>query len=57
MEARGLSVVRLSPAEQLVWQQEVERTYPSLRGSFAPAELMDEVLRLRDEYRRANTGG
>ena len=57
MQARGLSVVRLSPAERLVWKQEVERTYPSLRGSFAPADLLDEVLRLRDEYRRAGAGG
>ena len=29
-----------------------EATYPEIRGTIVPAELFDEVVRLRDEYRR-----
>jgi TRAP-type C4-dicarboxylate transport system substrate-binding protein len=52
MKKRGLQVVTLTPAEQAQWQKEAEKVYPSLRGRYAPADLFDEAVRLRDEYRK-----
>jgi len=57
MHKRGLDVIELDQAEKGLWRQEAERTYESLRGTFVPAELFDEVKRLRDEFRRANSAG
>lgn len=51
MARRGLSVTEPTPATLKAWQTEVEDAYPSLRGSYCPADIFDEVLRLRDEYR------
>lgn len=53
MEKRGLQVTTLDPATRALWQSTAERTYPQLRGSYCPADVFDEVLRLRDEFRRA----
>jgi TRAP-type C4-dicarboxylate transport system substrate-binding protein len=52
MEARGLTVVRVDPATRAVWQSSAESTYGRLRGSYCPADLFDEVQRLRNEFRR-----
>ena len=51
MSKRGLSVTEPTAATLRTWQTEVEGAYPALRGSYCPAELFDEVLRLRDEFR------
>jgi len=51
MRSRGLNVVELSDAERQNWQAEVLKAYPKLRGTLAPADLFDEVVRLRDEFR------
>ena len=48
MKQRGLTVVE---ADRTVWLEEVEAAYPKLRGVLAPAELFDEAIRLRDQYR------
>lgn len=48
MKTRGLNVV---PVDAAAWRAEVEAAYPELRGELAPADLFDEALRLRDEYR------
>ena len=53
MQRRGLEVVELTPQELALWHAEAERAYGSLRGSFVPADLFDEVRRLRDQYRDA----
>ncbi len=51
MEKRGLHVTTLQEGELVQWLQEAERAYPRLRGRYAPADLFDEVLRLRNEFR------
>lgn len=48
MKQRGLTVVSV---DQAAWQAEVEKGYPKMRGQLAPADLFDEAIRLRDEYR------
>jgi TRAP-type C4-dicarboxylate transport system substrate-binding protein len=48
MQQRGLTVVSV---DQQAWQDEVEKGYPKMRGQLAPADLFDEAIRLRDEYR------
>ena len=47
----GLKIVELDDVAMAEWNQEVEAAYPGLRGRYAPAELMDDALRLRDEHR------
>lgn len=51
MEARGLTVVHADAGIQAAWQREAERAYPQLRGSYCPADLFDQVQRLRDAFR------
>ena len=53
MKKRGLNVIVPDKATLDAWQSEVEATYPKLRGSYCPADLFDEVRRLRDEYRKS----
>ena len=55
MKKRGLNVVQLDEAARAGWQSEVEAIYPKLRGSYCPADLFDEVKRLRDEYRKSKS--
>ena len=57
MERRGLSVVRLDEKAHAAWRREAEKFYPQIRGSYVPADLFDEVKRLRDEYRSRNQAG
>jgi TRAP-type transport system periplasmic protein len=51
MRKRGLTVVPVSPAVAADWRREVEAVYPKIRGRWVPADIFDEVKRLRDEYR------
>lgn len=51
MKKRGLNVITLDAATVAEWRREVEEAYPKLRGRVVPAELFDEVRRLRDEFR------
>jgi TRAP-type C4-dicarboxylate transport system substrate-binding protein len=53
MKQRGLQVTSV---DQQAWQREVEEAYPKLRGRLAPADLFDEAVRLRDEYRAGQRG-
>jgi TRAP-type C4-dicarboxylate transport system substrate-binding protein len=52
MEKRGLTVVHLDDAALQQWRAESEKAYPKLRGVYAPADLFDEAVRLRDEFRK-----
>jgi TRAP-type C4-dicarboxylate transport system substrate-binding protein len=52
MTKRGLQVIAVDAATRELWQSSAERAYPQLRGSYCPADLFDEVLRLRDGFRR-----
>ena len=51
MTKRGLSVTEPDTAMLTAWRREVEDAYPSLRGAYCPADIFDEVIRLRNEYR------
>ncbi len=46
-----LTVVHADPAALAEWRKATEAAYPSMRGKIVPADLFDEVRRLRDEYR------
>jgi TRAP-type C4-dicarboxylate transport system substrate-binding protein len=52
MKKRGLRVVPLDEVARAAWRTQAENAYPNLRGRYTPAELFDEVRRLRDEFRR-----
>jgi TRAP-type C4-dicarboxylate transport system substrate-binding protein len=51
MQKRGLKVLEVDAATRRAWQVEAEKTYPKLRGTYCPADVFDEVRRLRDAYR------
>ena len=53
MARRGLNVSEPDAAILSAWREEVESTYSALRGTYCPADIFDEVVRLRDEYRAA----
>jgi len=38
------------------WRKQAEDAYPKMRGKLIPADLFDEVRRLRDEYRELSKG-
>jgi TRAP-type C4-dicarboxylate transport system substrate-binding protein len=52
MTKRGLQVIAVDAPTRELWQSSAERAYPQLRGSYCPADLFDEVVRLRDGFRR-----
>ena len=54
MKKRGLQVTELNQAELEVWKKEAEEAYPQLRGRYCPADLFDQIRRLRDEFRSHN---
>jgi TRAP-type C4-dicarboxylate transport system substrate-binding protein len=51
MEKRGMTVVKLSPAEQAEWERMLEKAWPVIRGGTVPAEEFDLVKQVRDQYR------
>jgi len=53
MARRGLNVSEPDAASLSAWREEAESTYSTLRGTYCPADIFDEVVRLRDEYRAA----
>lgn len=54
MQRRGLRVIHVDDASLADWRRQVEAVYPKLRGGLAPAELFDEVRRLRDDFRTSS---
>ncbi len=56
MQQFGLNVVHADPKAIAEWRQLSEAIWPKLRGTMVPADLFDEVKRLRDEYRKAHPG-
>ena len=55
MQKRGLAIVPIDEERLAEWRAETLAAYPKLRGTYAPAEMFDETLRLRDEYRAAHS--
>ena len=56
MQKRRLQVIHVDAATVAEWRKEAEGVYPKLRGGQIPAELFDQVRKLRDEYRAAAAG-
>ncbi len=53
MQTMGLNVETATPEARAQWKQLIEaRLYPELRSKGMPADLFDEVKRLRDDYRK-----
>jgi len=52
MQKRGLNVIQVDEAKLARWRSEADKSYSELRGRYAPADLFDEVQRLRDEFRQ-----
>lgn len=57
MQKRGLKVIHLDADMIAEWHSEAEAAYPKLRGGLVPADLFDEVVRLRNEYRSSRVAG
>jgi TRAP-type C4-dicarboxylate transport system substrate-binding protein len=59
MKDHGLMVEPADAAVEEAWRQTAESAWPKIRGNIIPADMFDEVRRLRDEYRAqaAGTGG
>jgi TRAP-type C4-dicarboxylate transport system substrate-binding protein len=51
MEKRGLTVTRVDATTRALWESSARETYPRLRGTYCPADLFDEVQRIRLEFR------
>lgn len=52
MKERGLKVVEVPEADRKAWQKAAEDSWPKLTKDYAPKDLFDEALRIRDAYRR-----
>lgn len=52
MKSRGLDVVPVSGELVNEWTETVKKAYPRVRESLVPPAIFDEVVRLRDEYRK-----
>lgn len=56
MESRGLEVIEATDAFRAEWQTAAESVWPMVRERLVPAEVFDEVLRLRDAFRSGQIG-
>jgi TRAP-type transport system periplasmic protein len=56
MEGRGLKVTPVDTSTRAAWQKTAEGTYAALRGDYCPADLFDDVLRLREAARKQARG-
>jgi TRAP-type C4-dicarboxylate transport system substrate-binding protein len=54
MQQFGLNVVHADAQAVAEWRQLSEGIWPKLRGPVVPADLFDEVKRLRDDYRKTH---
>jgi TRAP-type C4-dicarboxylate transport system substrate-binding protein len=54
MQQFGLNITHADPKTIAAWRQLSESIWPKLRGTMVPADLFDEVKRLRDEYRKTH---
>jgi TRAP-type transport system periplasmic protein len=54
MQQFGLNLVKPDAKATAEWRRLAEGIWPKLRGTMMPADLFDQVKRLRDEYRKAH---
>jgi len=54
MQQFGMNLVKPNSKATAEWRQLAEGIWPKLRGTMMPADLFDEVKRLRDEYRKTH---
>jgi TRAP-type C4-dicarboxylate transport system substrate-binding protein len=54
MKKRGLEVWPVDEAAREEWRLTVEKAYARIRGNLVPADVFDEVVRMRDEFRAKN---
>jgi len=54
MQQFGLNVVKPDPKALAEWHQLAEGIWPKLRGTVVPADLFDQVKRLRDDYHKTH---
>ena len=54
MQQFGLNVVHPDAKTVAEWRKLTESIWPKFRGAVVPADLFDEVKRLRDEYRKTH---
>jgi TRAP-type C4-dicarboxylate transport system substrate-binding protein len=52
MKKRGLNVVAVPAAAKAQWLKMAESTYPGVRGRIVPADVFDEAMKYRNEYRK-----
>lgn len=52
MVARGLQVVTPDAETRKAWQARAEKSYPDIRGTYAPAEFFDLALKYRADFRK-----
>jgi len=53
MVENGLKINHIPPPAEAEWRKIVEDIYPEIRGKITPADIFDEVIRVRGEYRRS----
>jgi TRAP-type C4-dicarboxylate transport system substrate-binding protein len=56
MKKRGLNVVPVDAKTRELWRKTVENAYPMIRAKIVPADVFDDAMKYRDEYRK-RTGG
>jgi len=56
-KALKLTVVEPDAAALAEWRRQTEAIYPKMKDKMIPADLFDEVQRLRDEYRSRRPAG
>ena len=54
--ASKLNITTPDAAALADWRKQTEADYPKMKGKIVPADLFDEVQRLRDEYRAQARG-
>jgi TRAP-type C4-dicarboxylate transport system substrate-binding protein len=55
MQQFGLHVVHADAAAVAEWRKLADSIYPKMRGAMVPPDFFDDVVRLRNEYRKAQS--
>ena len=55
MKAQGLQVVETG--DKAAWDKAFQKAVPVIRGRVVPNDIYDEVIKLRDQFRKEHAGG